>query len=80
MTGERAEGAHAGSRAVRASRTSTPAGPWKAKGARLTLPALPLPLPIRIQLQASNGTCFDTTFSSAGAATNTADSFVGKSD
>jgi hypothetical protein len=52
----------------------------KAKGARLTLPALPLPLPTRVQLQANNGTCFDTTFSSAGAATNTADRFVGKSD
>jgi hypothetical protein len=52
----------------------------KAKGERLTLPALPLSLPTRVQLQASGGTCFDTTFSSAGASVNTTAKFVGKSD
>jgi len=52
----------------------------RAKGERLTVPALPLSLPTRVQLQASSGTCFDTSFSSAGASVNTAAQFVGKSD
>lgn len=52
----------------------------KAKGANLTPPALPLPLPVLVQLQVENGTCFETTFSTAGLIASDSESFRGRAD
>jgi hypothetical protein len=52
----------------------------RGKGARLTLPALPLTLPVRVQLQASNGECWDAVYSSAGLIATSDTVFKGKGD
>jgi uncharacterized delta-60 repeat protein len=52
----------------------------KGKGDHLTLPALPLPLPAVVQLRTSDGTCWESTFSAAGAIRNDGTQFRGKSD
>lgn len=50
----------------------------KGKGASLVLPGLPMTVPVVVQLQASNGTCWTSSFPVAVA--NTGTSFRGRSD
>lgn len=50
------------------------------RGAQLTLPALPIGLPLRVQVQGSNGSCFEATFSAASVARNDARQFRGRAD
>jgi hypothetical protein len=52
----------------------------KGKAAHLTLPALPLALPTRVQLRASNGTCWETSFSATGVRRNDGTRFKGTAD
>lgn len=53
----------------------------KAKGENVPdLPSLPLALPVTAQLQASNGACWQASFSSPGAIKNTPEQFKGRSD
>ena len=50
----------------------------KGRGSNLTLPALELTTPARVQLQASNGQCWEASYSSA--IKNTTSQFKAKSD
>ncbi|MFN8544276.1 MAG: hypothetical protein U0807_08715 [Candidatus Binatia bacterium] len=50
----------------------------KGKGINLNMPSLPLPLPLRAQARSSGGTCFDTTFTSAGVQKNDGQQFKAK--
>ncbi|HVO27190.1 MAG TPA: hypothetical protein VMW56_26565, partial [Candidatus Margulisiibacteriota bacterium] len=48
------------------------------KGLAVSMPALPLNLPIHVQLQASNGNCWETRFSTPRK--NQSDQFDARSD
>jgi hypothetical protein len=53
----------------------------KGKGPNLVMPAdWPLSLPLRVQLQATNGTCWEATYSDAGVIRYTGTAFDGRSD
>lgn len=52
----------------------------KGKGTALAFPSLPLAVPVRVQLQASNGECWESTFSGAGVLETTNLEFRGKAD
>jgi cysteine-rich repeat protein len=52
----------------------------KARGTNLPGPTLPLPLPARVQLQATNGACWEATYSAIGVKRNDASQFKGTND
>lgn len=51
-----------------------------AKGAGVSLPALPPSLPLRVQVQAGNGACWEAVYSAAGVRKSSATQFKGKAD
>jgi len=47
----------------------------KGDGANLPMPSLPLQLPVTVQLQATNGECWEASYSASGVGRNDADRF-----